>query len=78
MATNGKITMAVLSTKLDNVIKMLEEHREDFKDHVMKDEGVAIKVDRLDQAEQKRTKHFWAIYPAIAVGYILWFMGWVK
>lgn len=75
MAQNGKVTLAVLATKLDNVIVLLEQHRQDFQDHVKKDDAMGIVVDRLDQNEQRRVWHIRAIWGAIASGIIATIMG---
>jgi hypothetical protein len=76
MATSGKITMAVLAAKQDMMLEMLKKHVEIFEKHIEDDKKVEIKVDRLEQKAITRDRHFWAIYPALVVGYLLWFFGW--
>jgi hypothetical protein len=38
--------------------------------------GLATRVDRLEQTKHRQDRHFWAIYPALLIGYVLWFFGW--
>jgi hypothetical protein len=76
MATSGRITLAVLSTKLDQLIKLHEDQLKDFKEHRTKDDEFYIKVDRLEQSEISRSKHLWAIYPGIVIAALINFFGW--
>lgn len=75
---NGEITLAVLSTKLDNVISILQEHRAEFSEHVKKDEAIAIVVDRLSQTDQNRTWHFRALWTAVVAGAVAFFSNLVR
>ncbi len=67
---NGKITLAILATKLDNVIELLHEHRRQFAEHVAKDDAMYVTVDRLDIAEKNRNWQLRALWTAVASGLV--------
>lgn len=70
MATNGRITMAVVATELKNLTEEVKALRNDFKEHIKDNTATAIVVDRLNTAEQKRSKQLFAIWTALATGFV--------
>lgn len=71
---NGRVTMAVIGTKLDQLIETMEKHRQEFKEHVNADALIAMRVDRLDQREQSRQWHIRAIWGSILTGIVAYFI----
>lgn len=67
---NGKITLAVLGTKVDAQTEAIKALLRSFEEHVAQDRAVEIKVDRLDQIEISRRWHFRAIWGSIIAGMI--------
>lgn len=63
--TIGRVTLDRLDQKLDDVIGHLDKFTRQFEDHTKKDDEMYIKVDRLDQSEQRRTWHFRTIWTAM-------------
>lgn len=68
MASNGKVTMAVVATELKNLIEEVKALRTDFKEHIKDDNAVALVVERLNASEQNRSKQLFAIWSALATG----------
>jgi hypothetical protein len=70
MAANGKITLAIVATELKNLTEEVKGLRVDFKEHIKDDTAIAIIVDRLNTAEQNRSKQLFAIWSALATGFV--------
>ena len=75
MENNGRVTMAVLSAKQDMMLDELRKHCAILEQHIKDDKAVELKVDRLEQKEINRNRHFWVIYPTLIASYIAWIFG---
>lgn len=62
MATIGKVTLAVIATKLDLQTEAIKGLLDEFKQHVKDDAELALQVDRLTQNDARRTKQLWSLW----------------
>lgn len=65
MTINGKVTLAVLGIKVDQLTASIDKLVDKFDEHVKEDLEVAKIVDRLDQTEGRRTWHIRALWAAM-------------
>lgn len=72
MTKNGKITLAILATKLDYQTDVLQKLIGEFEKHVKEDRQVSLIVDRLNQSEQRREWHIKALWSSIIAGIVGW------
>lgn len=62
---NGRVTLAVLSTKIEQCLDEMQRHNALMQKHFEDDKITTIDVDRLKQQAISRNKHFYIIYAAI-------------
>jgi hypothetical protein len=76
---NGRVTMAVLATKLDQNTAVLNKLLEAFEKHVDQDEAfqkeTGIQVDRLEQIEVSRRWHIRALWGSAIAGLFTWIIS---
>lgn len=68
----ARATLDRLDQKLDNVIERLQTATKTMEDHMAEDRLMYIKVDRLDQNEQRRQWHIRALWTTILASGITW------
>ena len=88
-SVNGKITLAIIGTKLDAIAEKLTEHRTSFEKHVQddadfrrdisvviagKEPSIATRLDRLEQSEARRVWHIRAIWASMISGATAWIL----
>lgn len=76
--TNGRVTLAILGTKIDNMADSFIELKTAFDTHIKEDRQTQLDVDRLKNIEDGRKWHFRTIWTAIvaifasAIGVRIW------
>jgi len=70
--SNGRVTLAVLSTKLDNVIKLLEDYNKDADDRELRLRKLEEKVGRYEE-RQGVIAGLQAVFTTIAALIAGWF-----
>ena len=71
-----KELLALVIKPIDDLLQ--EHHRTLFGNGTEGNQGLRVDVDRIKQTEKSRDRHFWALYPgvALALGKALW--DWLK
>jgi hypothetical protein len=64
ISTNGRVTLAVLGTKLDVLTSSVNEFKHDFVKHLDEDRQTQFDVDRLKISADNRKWHFRAVWLA--------------
>lgn len=65
------------NAKLDEVLRMVTDHQRTLYG-VNGDPGLSTIVDRLQQTEDTRNRHFWVLYPAIALSLFKHAANWIN
>lgn len=65
------------NSKIEDVLRMASDHHKTLYG-VNGDPGIDKVVDRLQQTEDTRNKHFWVLYPAIALSLLKHAANWVN
>lgn len=78
--TNGRVTLAVIDEQLKTTHKLVEQMASEFKDHCRLEAqdrvDMLLRVDRLEQSQANRSKHYFIIYPAIMASLVAWLVSW--
>lgn len=69
---SGKITLAVLGTKLDAQTEAIKGLMAAFEKHVGENRVVELDVDRLKETKRAWSRHFWIIYTSLIGGISAW------
>lgn len=76
-ASNGRVTLAVLQKGQDNILDILQELKEEFKEHVKLNLETKTEVTKLSTIEEGRRWHFRTIWGSILALAGAVFVKWV-
>lgn len=65
------------NSKIDDLLRLSESHHRTLYG-INGDPGLDKVVDRLNENEKERSKHFWVLYPAIGLSLIKHGFNWIN